>query len=134
MTGGGNTGGLALPGAGAAAGDPAPAASARATPPQQQKRPEDCDETLVKPKPQAMPQGAYNDRAREARVEGKVRIELQVDERGKVTSARLLGGLGHGLDESAVAAAKQWTFAPASRCGKPVSAPFVIGMRFVIGS
>ena len=31
---------------------------------------------------------------------------------------RIVQGLGHGLDESAVAAAKRWKFNPATRCGK----------------
>ena len=63
-----------------------------------------------------------------------MRIEVQVDERGRVTSARILAGLGHGLDEAALAAARQWTFTPGSRCGKPAASPFTVAMRFAMGS
>jgi protein TonB len=61
-----------------------------------------------------------------------VRAEVLVNESGEVTSVRLLGGLGFGLDEAAMAAARRWRFSPATRCNKPVAAPFVIAMRFVL--
>lgn len=89
-----------------------------------------CAEPLVKPKPLRVPQPAYTEAARAANVEGRVRVEVSVDAEGKVTGARVLSGLGHGLDEAALASAKQASFSPATRCGKPVSTTFVIAMRF----
>jgi periplasmic protein TonB len=89
-----------------------------------------CDEPAAKPKPVNVPQPAYTDRAREASVEGKVRVELTVDETGRVVSVRVLQGLGYGLDEAAVVAARSATFEPAVRCGKPTRATFTISMRF----
>ena len=89
-----------------------------------------CDEPPAKPKPKNVPQPAYTDRAREAGAEGKVRIELTVDETGRVVSVKVLSGLGYGLDEAAVAAAQSATFEPAIRCGKPTRATFTISMRF----
>ena len=89
-----------------------------------------CDEPPAKPKPRNVPQPAYTDRARAAAVEGKVRVELTVDETGRVVNVRVLQGLGYGLDEAAVAAAQSATFEPAVRCGKPARATFVISMRF----
>jgi protein TonB len=47
---------------------------------------------------------------------------------------RVIKGLGFGLDEAAVAAAKQWTFKPATRCGKPVAYTVKPGVRFQLGS
>jgi len=91
---------------------------------------EPCDEAATKPKPLNVPQPTYSERAREAQVEGKVRVELTVDEHGRVVSVRVVQGLGYGLDEAAVAAAQGATFEPALRCGKPTRATFVIGMRF----
>lgn len=91
---------------------------------------DDCDEPAAKPKPRNVPQPAYTDRAREAGVEGKVRIELSVDETGRVVAVKVLSGLGYGLDEAAVAAAQSATFEPAVRCGKPARATFTISMRF----
>jgi protein TonB len=81
-----------------------------------------------------MSQPAYTTAARDAKIEGRVRIEAQVDDRGRVTGVRVVAGLGHALDEAALAAARQMTFDPATRCGKPVASPFVIGMKFVLGS
>ena len=89
-----------------------------------------CDEPAAKPKPLNVPQPAYTERAREAGVEGKVRVELTVDETGHVVSVRVIQGLGYGLDEAAVLAARSATFEPALRCGKPTRATFTISMRF----
>lgn len=91
---------------------------------------DECDEPLVKPKPKGVPSPAYTSAAREANVEGKVRVEVSVGADGSVTSARVISGLGYGLDEAALAAARRATFEPATRCGKPVAATFVIAMRF----
>jgi periplasmic protein TonB len=89
-----------------------------------------CEDPPAKPKPRSVPQPAYTEAARAAAVEGKVRVQLTVDETGRVVSVKLLQGLGHGLDEAALAAAKQAEFEPAVRCGKATSATFNISMRF----
>lgn len=89
-----------------------------------------CDDPPAKPRPRNVPQPAYTDRARAAGIEGKVRVELTIDESGRVVSVRVLQGLGYGLDEAAVAAAQTATFEPAMRCGKPARATFTISMRF----
>lgn len=94
----------------------------------------ECIEALVKPRPLALVRPAYTEDARRARVEGRLRIELAVDDRGVVTNAKVLDRLGHGLDEAALAAARDLRFAPATHCKKAVSAPFVIAMRFQLGS
>ena len=107
-----------------------PAVAKRAAVAQAATTTDTCDEPPAKPKPKNVPQPAYTDRAREAGVEGKVRIELTVDETGRVVSVRVLSGLGYGLDEAAVAAAQTATFEPAIRCGKPTRATFTISMRF----
>jgi len=89
-----------------------------------------CEEPPAKPKPVNVPQPAYTERARAAQIEGKVRVELTVDERGKVVAVRVIQGLGYGLDEAAVSAAQNAVFEPAVRCGKPTRATFTVGMRF----
>jgi periplasmic protein TonB len=89
-----------------------------------------CDEPAAKPRPVNVPQPAYTDRARAAGIEGKVRVELTVDESGRVVNVRVLTGLGYGLDEAAIAAAERASFEPALRCGKPARATFTISMRF----
>lgn len=96
-------------------------------------KPDDvCAEPLQKAKAKSVPQPAYPPAAREAGVEGKVRVEVTIDATGAVTSARVVSGLGHGLDEAALSAARSATFSPATQCGKPVGSTFVIGMRFAL--
>jgi protein TonB len=90
----------------------------------------DCEDPVVKPKPRQVPQPVYTTSARAAGIEGKVRVKLTVDETGRVVNVVVIEGLGYGLDETAVAAAKAAEFEPATRCGKPVSATFTISMRF----
>jgi protein TonB len=89
-----------------------------------------CSDPPVKPKPKAIAQPAYTTAAREAGIKGKVRVEVTVDETGRVTTVRLLSGLGYGLDEVALDAARRATFEPGTRCGKAVRATFSIAMRF----
>jgi periplasmic protein TonB len=90
----------------------------------------DCGDPLQKAKPRSVPQPAYPEAARSAKVEGKVRVEVTLDANGRVTGARVVSGLGHGLDEAALSAARAATFSPASQCGRDVPSTFVIGMRF----
>ena len=89
-----------------------------------------CEDPPTKPRPINVPQPAFTEAARAAGVEGKVRVELTVDETGRVVEVRVLQGLGYGLDEAALAAARSATFEPALRCGKPSRATFTISMRF----
>jgi protein TonB len=99
------------------------------------KRPEqECTESVVKARPLSLVRPSYTDDARRARIEGRVRIELAVNDQGLVTAARVLDSLGHGLDEAALAAARALRFSPATQCKRAVAAPFVIAMRFVLGS
>jgi protein TonB len=91
-----------------------------------------CEEPPAKPKPKSVPQPAGTEAARAAGIEGKVRVQLTVDETGHVVSVLLLQGLGYGLDEAALAAARQAEFEPAVRCGKATRATFNISMRFTL--
>lgn len=89
-----------------------------------------CAEEATKPKPLAMTRPEYTEDARAAAIEGKVRVEVTVDATGAVKSVKVLESLGHGLDEAAIRAVQLSTFEPAQQCGKPVSATFVVGIRF----
>ena len=127
--GGQNGGGLAVPAPARAAAPPPPVVKqlAAAAP---RPAPGECTEAASKPKPLVVPQPVYTDAARAANVAGRVRVELTVDEAGRVVSVKVLEGLGYGLDESAQAAAQHATFTPAQRCGRAVRATFTIAMRF----
>jgi TonB family protein len=89
-----------------------------------------CEEPLVKARPERVVRPEFTTEARTAGVDGVVLVELEIDDRGDVTAAKVRKGLGHGLDEASIAAAKRTHFIPSTRCGKPVAAALVVRMRF----
>ncbi|MDX2020805.1 MAG: TonB family protein [Deltaproteobacteria bacterium] len=90
-----------------------------------------CNEDPVKPKPVNIVQPSYaSEEARAAGIEGKVRIEITVGVDGTVKNAKLISGLGYGLDEAALEAARASTFEPGTRCGQPSETTFTMGIRF----
>jgi len=76
------------------------------------------------------PAPAYPDAARSDGVEGDVHLELVVDPSGTVEQARVTRGVGHGLDEAALRAARQFRFAPATRAGRPVHVRMAWSVQF----
>ncbi len=70
-------------------------------------------EVISKPTP------AYTPEARNLRIEGEVVLEVVFEASGRLRIVRVVQGLGHGLDESAVHAAEQIRFKPAKRDGQP---------------
>jgi len=86
-------------------------------------------------KTRAMPKGDYSffsagkdypPEARQLGIQGQIRVRLVVDERGKVSSTRLLNSLGHGLDELAMQRARSIEFDPAKDTDdRPVSSVVV---------
>jgi len=129
LSGGGGPGGMAVPPA-APAPRAAPTTKTLAAAPAPKRVQDACDEPPAKPKLVKLPQPAYTDTARAAGIEGKVRLEIVVDETGKVIDVKPLTSLGHGLDEAAIAAARAATFEPAQRCGRPSRSTFTIAIRF----
>ena len=81
-------------------------------------------EILSKPKP------AYTEEARLLKIEGEVSIEILFSASGQVRVLKLVRGLGHGLDESAIAAAEAIRFRPAERAGVPVDSTAVVHIAF----
>ena len=71
----------------------------------------------------------YPSLAREARIEGTVILEAVIDERGGVTSARILRG-HPALDGAALDAVRQWTFTPARLNGEPIPVVMTVTVRF----
>jgi len=72
----------------------------------------------------------YPEIAKRAGVEGKVYVLAFVDETGEVTNAKILKGLGAGLDEAALNAVKQTKFKPGKQRGKPVKVQVSIPIVF----
>jgi protein TonB len=90
----------------------------------------DCEEPPVKPKAGAVQQPAYSTTARAAGIEGKVRLKITVDENGNVVDVSVIAGLGYGLDEAAVAAARATHFEAGTQCGKKIRSTFNMSFRF----
>lgn len=53
-------------------------------------------------------------------LQGDVIVELTIDVQGNVIETKLLQGVGHGIDEKVIAAAREWHFRPATRNGMPI--------------
>ena len=63
-------------------------------------------------------------------IEGDVVLEVVVLASGAVSEIRVVRSLGHGLDETAVAAMRQWRFHPARRRGVAVDVVVEVAMEF----
>jgi TonB family protein len=76
------------------------------------------------------PNPVYSDEARQLRLEGEVLLEVMFGANGQLHVNRTVRGLGHGLDEAAVAAAEKMRFKPALRHGEPVDSTAVVHVVF----
>src|SRR6516162_10192296 len=76
------------------------------------------------------PRPEYTAEGRSLRIEGDVVIDLVFLANGSIQINRVVNGLGHGLDESAVRAAQQIKFKPAKREGEPVDFPARVRIEF----
>jgi TonB family protein len=68
----------------------------------------------------AKPTPSYTEEARQLKIEGEVLLDVVFSANGDVQVVRVVRGLGHGLDESAMRAAKNIKFSPATRDGQAV--------------
>jgi len=75
------------------------------------------------------PAPEYSDQARQAKLGGTCILMLVVGVDGHTSDVKVVSGLGMGLSEKAIEAAKKWTFEPGIRKGKPV--PVKIAMEVV---
>jgi TonB family protein len=76
------------------------------------------------------PQPAYTDEARNLKLEGEVLLEVSFSANGTLHVNRVVRGLGHGLDEAAIAAANKMRFKPALRMGQPVDSTAIVHVTF----
>jgi protein TonB len=74
----------------------------------------------------------YTDEAKKHKVEGTVTLLIVIDKKGDVVDAKVVKGLGHGLDESAVVAVKEWKYKPAEKNGAPVSVKMEVTVDFYL--
>jgi protein TonB len=82
------------------------------------------EKNIVKPR--------YTEMARNQGIEGVVQLLLTIDAEGRVIEVKVLKGLGFGLDEAAVTAARQWKFEPARVDGKGIQTKITRRVRFTL--
>ena len=81
-------------------------------------------EILSKPNP------VYTDEARRLGIEGDVLVNVVFLATGQVKIQSVEKGLGHGLDQSAIRAAQQIRFKPATQDGQAVDFPATVHIVF----
>ncbi|MCB9555647.1 MAG: energy transducer TonB [Deltaproteobacteria bacterium] len=74
----------------------------------------------------------YPERMRELGIEGRVTLQLTVDETGRVVRATVVKSLHPMLDRAALLAVKTWQFSPALVRGVPVSVKIPFEIDFVL--
>ncbi|MBC7692353.1 MAG: energy transducer TonB [Methylotenera sp.] len=92
------------------------------------------DEYLVSQMPKLLTEVRipYPPEAKKTGIQGPVIMNILVDAAGQVREAQLIEGPGFGLNEAAVAAVKNFKFAPAQVDQKPVAVRFRYSYRFVL--
>jgi TonB family protein len=85
-------------------------------------------EIIFKPKP------VYTDEGRKLGVEGEVLLDVVFASNGQIRVVKVVRGLGHGLDESAIHAAEKMQFKPALRNGQPADFEAVVHVVFQLAS
>src|SRR5579863_1071046 len=76
------------------------------------------------------PNPVYTEEARSLKLEGEVLLEVMFGANGTLHVNRVVRGLGHGLDEAAIAAANKMRFKPALRNGQPMDSTAVVHVLF----
>jgi len=72
----------------------------------------------------------YSDEGRAQGIQGIVTVEARIAADGKAERLQIVKGLGHGLDENALVAVREWHFLPARRNAIPVAASTQIDVEF----
>lgn len=128
MAGGPGGGGIAVPLPQAAGPADAPR-TVEGPAPKPKPKDDDCTEADVKPKSVPIArEGIMAASQAMGGIEGRLRLELQLDASGNVTSVQVMSGLGGAIDAAAVAAAKRAKVSPITRCGRPVAGRLVWAM------
>ena len=81
-------------------------------------------EILSKPSP------VYTEEARRLRLEGEVLLEVMFGANGQLRVNRVVRGMGHGLDEAAIEAAKKMRFKPAQHYNQSIDSTATVHVVF----
>ncbi len=99
-------------------------------PPSVQSRPAQAAAKVVPAEILSKPTPIYTEEARAKRIEGEVLLQVVLEASGKLRVLKIVHGLGHGLDDSAVHAAEQIRFKPALQDGQPFDSTVVLHIIF----
>jgi TonB family protein len=80
------------------------------------------------------PRPVYTEEGRQLKIEGEVLLQVVFSATGQIRIMKVMRGLGHGLDESAVRAAEKIQFKPALKDGHPADSVAVIHVEFQLAS
>jgi TonB family protein len=72
----------------------------------------------------------YTDEARDAKIQGTVKLKVVIGSSGHVTESTVLASLDAGLDRNAQGAVAQWVFRPGTKKGEPVAVQATIEINF----
>jgi len=80
------------------------------------------------------PRPVYTEEGRRLKVEGEVLLQVDFLASGEIKIMKVVQGLGHGLDESAIRAAEKIQFKPALKDGHPADFEAVVHVVFQLAS
>lgn len=101
-----------------------------APPPLPETGPVRYDASIERPKRLYAPLPAFTPAARRLRRQGQVILEAVINKEGAVVDAKILKGLGFGLDESALETVSTWRFEPARRNGRAIAVIYNLVINF----
>lgn len=81
-------------------------------------------------RPVSAPDPVYSEAARKGKIQGTVVLAVAINESGSVDAVKVVRSLGHGLDESAMDAVKQWKFEPIDKNGNPIAVQIEVETTF----
>jgi len=106
--------------------NPSPPSERRPVPPQTNENAQIWDEA---PKCSRLEPG-YTDEARRAHIQGQIILDVTIQKNSTVSAAKVITGLGYGLDENAIATVQNWVCTPAAKDGKPIDATVRVTLNF----
>ena len=72
----------------------------------------------------------FTENAHNQKIPGNIVISLYVDLQGMPRDIRVVRGVGHGMDEQAVATVQQYRFKPGTKNGEPVAVQILANFKW----
>ena len=108
-------------------------ALAQTAPPATPPQPEAASPTLTRaPTLERFVEATYPPEAQAQKLEGRVVLSIDISASGEVTRAEVVEPAGHGFDEAALDAVRQFRFTPAEVDGKPSAVRITYAYDFVL--